>query len=100
MEIISLLVAVLYTLVVVGICAYLLSRGFTHSFLLWFGGAAVLQAVPRIGFHVLQRLPGGVGANDLWLPAFSVLGLLGALCFMAGFVSLAAFLLRTRAPEA
>jgi len=99
MEIISLLAGILYTLAVLGICGFLLSRGLTHAFILWFGIGAALQAVPRIGFYVLQQAPGGVGANLHWLPAFSVLGMLGALCFVVGFVALAAFLLRTKPPE-
>lgn len=100
MEIISFLIAIVYSVIALGICGYLLARGFTHSFILWFGAGAALEAVPRIGFHVLQQLPGGVGAHVKWMPAFSALGMLGTLCFVVGYLMLALFLVRTKPPEA
>ena len=96
MDLISLAFAFLYTVVVVGICGFLLARGFTHGFILWFGAGALLEAVPRIGFFVLQQAPGGFSADMGLVPIFSAIGRAGTICFLVGFVLLAAFLLRTR----
>lgn len=100
MEIISLLFATLYCAFMIGLCLFLISRGITHSFILLFGIGAVLQAMPRLAIFLMQRAPGGFGENMRWFPAISVLGMLGTLCFVAGFISLAAYLLRTRTPGA
>jgi hypothetical protein len=100
MNILSLLLALVYTVVVLGTCGYLLSRGFTQSFILWFGAGAALEAVPRIGFHVLEQLPGGISANVRWMAALSVVAMIGTAFFVVGFLSLAAFLIRTKPPEA
>jgi hypothetical protein len=96
MDLISLAFGVFYTVVIVGICGFLLARGFTHAFLLWFAGGALLEAVPQIGYFGLQQAPGGFSAHMTWVPVLFAVGRAGAICSLVGFVLLAAFLLRTR----
>ncbi|MEP6808603.1 MAG: hypothetical protein ABI992_00025 [Chthoniobacterales bacterium] len=86
----------LYTIIIIGICAYLLIRGLTNSFILWFGAGAIFQAIPRFGYVVLAQSSGGFTANRGWMQAFSAAGILGAVCSVAGFSTLAFYLLRTQ----
>lgn len=99
METISLALPLLYALTVLGICAYLLTRGVTHLFVILFGLAAILHALPSVGFVLLQRMAGGIGGHTSLIGILSLFGALGTIASIAAFVSLAAFLLRD-APSA
>ena len=96
---ITLVFPLLYTVFVLGVCAFLLARGVTHLFVILFAVGAVLHAIPTLGIVLLQQAPGGIGANIHSLTAFSVFGVLGTFVSGAAFVLLAKFLLRTPAPE-
>ena len=91
-----LVVPLLYSVFVVAICAFLIVRGFTHAFLLLFGIAAVLHTIPPLGFALLQAAPSGLGGNMRWMPALSFVGMIGTICSVAAFLSLASYLLGTR----
>ena len=97
MNFLAILPALLFSAFVVGVCGYLLVRGFTHSFLLLFALGALLHAIPSVGFLIMQQAPGGFGANVRWMPALQVIGLLGTFASAAAFLLLARFLLRTSA---
>jgi hypothetical protein len=92
-------IPLLYTISVMGVCAYLLSRGITHVFIILFAVGAMLRAFPTIGILLFQQAPGGIAANMRWFSALSMLGMLGAVLSAAAFLSLAVFLLRTQPTE-
>lgn len=91
-------VPILYNLVVIGICGYLLVRGFTQPFLVLFALAALLHALPPVAMVVMQSGASGYDETMRWMPAISAVGFLGALLSAAGFASLALFLVRLRSP--
>lgn len=100
MHTVMLLFPVLYFLSVLGLCTFLLIRGVTHLFVGLFAGGALLGLVSPLGFLVLQQAPGGFSANTRYLPFLNAFGMLGTCIFVAGFVSLAAFLLRVQKTSA
>jgi len=95
MNIISLTLPLLYLLLVLGLCTYLLIRGITHSFIALFAAGALVQMIPRLGFLAMHEAPGGFAANSSYIPMLSIFGMLGSLCFAGGFIALTMFLLRT-----
>jgi hypothetical protein len=95
---ITLAVPLLYTVFVIGVCAFLLSRGINHLFVILFAVGAILHAIPTLGIVLLRQAPGGLGANIQWISAFSILGVLGTCVSAGAFLLLAAFLLRSQAP--
>jgi hypothetical protein len=98
MDFLALLVPLLYSALVVAICVYLLTRGFTHAFLLLFALAAILHAIPSVGFYAMQQAPGGFGANARWLPGLRLISFFGTVASAAAFLLLAKFVLRTSPP--
>ena len=94
MNTISLALAIIYLLLVLGLCTWLLMRGRAHSFVGLFALGALLELVPRVGFLTLQTVPGGLGANTQFFPLLSLFGIAGTLCFAGGFITLTNFLLR------
>ncbi len=83
----------LYVLLVLALCAWLLLRGITHSFVGLFAAGALLELIPRFGFLVLREVPGGFPLHAGLIPILSVFGILGILSFAAGFITLTMFLL-------
>ena len=53
-----------------------------------------------MAFLLMSLAPGGFSANARYMPALSGIGFLGMLTFIAGFVSLTTWLLRTQPPQA
>ncbi len=83
-----LVIPVVYGVFVIGVCVFLLLRGCTHSFLLFFGIAAFLHMIPPVGVALLQA-----SGHRQWWSALSLVGTLGTLSSVAAFLSLASFLL-------
>jgi hypothetical protein len=96
----SLLLPAVYFFVILGLSTYLLIRGITHSFVCLFAVAALIELIRSMAFLLMSLAPGGFSANARYLPATSVLGFLGMLIFIAGFISLTIFLLRAQPPKA
>ena len=96
MDIIPFVLPLLYLLFVLGLCTFLLVRGVTHSFIALFASGALLHMIPQLGYVILRQMPGGFSAYDRFLPVLSIFGAFGTLCFAAGFLLLARFLLATR----
>lgn len=94
MNTIALAIALLYLLLVLGLCTWLLIHGVTHSFVGLFAAGAFFEVIPRFGYLALQQAPGGFGANMRFFPLLALFGIAGTLCFAAAFVSLTKFLLR------
>jgi hypothetical protein len=94
MTTISLAFPILYHLAVLGLCAYLFMRGFTHVFLYLFAGGALLEVLRSGAFLAMNFAPGGLSANVHYFPIISAIGFLGMIVFLAGFVSLTMYLLR------
>ena len=88
-------VPLLYQSFVLGVSAFLLMRGVTPLFVALFGAGALLEMFRTLGFIAMQRAPGGFSDNMRFMPVVTLIGTLGMLRFVAAFVSLAAFLLRT-----
>ena len=82
---------------VLAVCIYLLVRGVTHLFVPLFAAGALLELMRTLGFLVLQR--GGFTGNMHLVPIVSLIGTIGMLLSAAGFVALAAFLLRKDASK-
>jgi hypothetical protein len=99
MDAITLAVPLLYILLVLGLCTYLLIRGVTHAFVGIFAAGALIELIPRLGFIALHQAPGGFGGNAKFIPILTAFGLLGTICFAAGFVSLTTFLLTNTKPQ-
>ncbi len=87
-------VPLLYNGFVLALCTYLLIRGATHSFVALFAASALLGLLRTLGFIIIQRAPGGFSDNMRFIPAVNVVGTIGVLLSVAGFVALAAYLLR------
>lgn len=100
MIMLSLAPPILYLLFVLALCAYLLVRGITQTFVGLFACGALLEIVPQIGFLVMQQAPGGFDAKASFLPLLSICGMLGTLCFAVGCALLAQDLLKTNKSEA
>ena len=96
MNVISLAFPVLYFLLVLALCVFLLVRGIAHYFVAFFAAGALIHLVQSLGFLALQQAPGGFGANSIYLPLLSIVGALGTVFFGAGFIALTLFLLRPR----
>jgi hypothetical protein len=99
MTTLSLAIPIGYSLIIFGLCTYLLVRGITHLFVGLFAGGALLHMIPSLGFMFFQFAPGGLSANARYLPFLSVFGALGALVSLAAFACLVAFLLRLQKPQ-
>jgi len=100
MDLISLTLPLLYLLLVLGLFTFLLIRGVTHLFIALFAAGALIQVIPRLSFLAMHQAPGGFSANVRYLPILSALGMIGTLCFAAGFFALTIFLLRSAKPSA
>ena len=94
MHILTPAISLLYFLLVLGLCTFLIIRGVTHLFVGLFAGGALLHLLQSLGYLALNQAPGGYSANLRYFPILSLVGTLGTLVFAAGFVLLAGFLLR------
>ncbi|MGZ4966402.1 MAG: hypothetical protein ACXWAV_07240 [Chthoniobacterales bacterium] len=86
-------IPLLYSLFLLGLCTFLLIRGITHSFIACFAAGALLELIPQLGFLVLREMPGGFSAHAGYYPMLMIFGAFGTICFAAGFLLLAQFLL-------
>lgn len=98
MNSISLLLPLLYFLLVLGLCAYLLIRGITHTFVALFAGGALLHLIQSLGYFAMQEALGGFSANRQYFPILALLGGFGTICFAAAFITLTLFLLQAERP--
>jgi hypothetical protein len=99
MDIVSFGFGAIYHLAVLGLFAFLLIRGVTEVFVALFAVGALLHLLQTMGFFYMRSAPGGFGAHTQYLPVLTILGMLGTLAFAAAFISLAMFLLRSRAKQ-
>ena len=86
-------IPLLYELFLLGLFTYLLIKGVTHSFIACFAAGALLEIIPHVGFLAMQEMPGGFAANRGYYPILVSFGTVGTICFAAGFLLLAKFLL-------
>jgi hypothetical protein len=100
MNIFSLAVPLLYFLLVLGLCTFLIVRGITHVFVGLFAGGALLHLIQSLGYVALNQAPGGYSANARYFPFLAIFGGLGTLAFAVGFVLLTGYLLRPASPTA
>ena len=91
---------VLYFFIILGLSAYLLIRGVTHTFICLFAAAALIELIRSMAYLLMSLAPGGFSANARYMPVLSVIGFLGMLGFIAGFGSLTVWLLRAQPSEA
>ncbi|MDQ6914082.1 MAG: hypothetical protein M3128_14540 [Verrucomicrobiota bacterium] len=80
-------------LFLLGLFTYLLIRGVTHSVIACFAAGALLELIPHLGFLAMQQMPGGFSANQGYYPLLMIIASIGTLCFAAGFLLLAKFLM-------
>ena len=100
MSILPSLVTLLYLLLVLGLCTYLLIRGITHAFVALFACGALLHMIPPLGYLALRQTAGGVPAYSRYIGFLTIFGAFGTICFAAGFILLARFLLGASSPAA
>lgn len=96
----SSVIPLLYLLFLLGLFTFLLVRGVTHTFIACFAAGALMELIPHLGFLAIQQMPGGFSANQGYYPILLVFGSIGTLCFAAGFLLLAKFLLPPAKPTA
>lgn len=94
MTLVAFSVPLVYDLILIALFTYLLVRGFTQLFIGLFTLGAVLQFAQTLAYVLFNHLPGGFNAHRQYLPILTVVGLCGTLVFLAGFIALAAYLLR------
>ncbi len=84
---ISLALPALYFFIILALSTYLLIRGITHTFVCLFAAAALIELIRSMGFFLISLAP-----------TLSVIGFLGMVLFIGGFISLTMFLLRPATP--
>ena len=94
----SSVIPLLYLLFLLGLFTYLLIREVTHSFIACFAVGALLELIPHLGFLAMQQMPGGFSAHQGYYPILMIFASIGTICFAAGFLLLAQFLLTPAKP--
>jgi hypothetical protein len=100
MNIIAWGVPLLYSLLIIALCGYLLIRGITHAFVGLFAAGALLHMLQAMTYIFLTQMPGGIGAYSTYLPLVGIVGGIGTVISAAAFITLTTFLVRPVAPSA